>query len=255
VFSRAQLLDAVWGYSHEGYEHTVTTHINRLRAKVEADPMNPRYILTVRGAGYKMRDAPTMTVRLRLALTILLTGLATALGVIVTVAWPSSASSTKAPGSAPTPSWPCGDACTTTCWTSTSASRRLCGLPAQPAAVRARQPALPAGADGTVLAQQRQGVAAAGLQGGAGAGAQAAEAAPRRQPRAAYVMGDDPEYMEHNAVVAARALRRAQIGPAGGGRLPVPGVPQAGPAGAAAGAVRQQPGRAGAGFGAGRGAC
>ncbi len=58
VFSRAQLLDAVWGYSHEGYEHTVTTHINRLRAKVEADPMNPRFILTVRGAGYKMRDAP-----------------------------------------------------------------------------------------------------------------------------------------------------------------------------------------------------
>ena len=58
VFSRAQLLDAVWGYSHEGYEHTVTTHINRLRAKLEHDPMNPRYILTVRGAGYKMRDAP-----------------------------------------------------------------------------------------------------------------------------------------------------------------------------------------------------
>ena len=58
VFSRAQLLDAVWGYSHEGYEHTVTTHINRLRAKVEQDPMSPRFILTVRGAGYKMRDAP-----------------------------------------------------------------------------------------------------------------------------------------------------------------------------------------------------
>jgi DNA-binding response OmpR family regulator len=58
VFSRAQLLDGVWGYSHEGYEHTVTTHINRLRAKVELDPMNPRFILTVRGAGYKMRDAP-----------------------------------------------------------------------------------------------------------------------------------------------------------------------------------------------------
>jgi DNA-binding response OmpR family regulator len=58
VFSRAQLLDAVWGYTHEGYEHTVTTHINRLRAKVEEDPMQPRYILTVRGAGYKMRDAP-----------------------------------------------------------------------------------------------------------------------------------------------------------------------------------------------------
>jgi len=58
VFSRAQLLDAVWGYTHEGYEHTVTTHINRLRAKVEQDPMQPRFILTVRGAGYKMRDAP-----------------------------------------------------------------------------------------------------------------------------------------------------------------------------------------------------
>ena len=58
VFSRAQLLDAVWGYSHEGYEHTVTTHINRLRAKLEADPMRPAVILTVRGAGYKMRDAP-----------------------------------------------------------------------------------------------------------------------------------------------------------------------------------------------------
>jgi DNA-binding response OmpR family regulator len=58
VFSRSQLLDAVWGYSHEGYEHTVTTHINRLRAKLEADPMRPELILTVRGAGYKMREAP-----------------------------------------------------------------------------------------------------------------------------------------------------------------------------------------------------
>ncbi len=58
VFSRAQLLGAVWGYTHDGYEHTVTTHINRLRAKLEADPMRPELILTVRGAGYKMRDAP-----------------------------------------------------------------------------------------------------------------------------------------------------------------------------------------------------
>jgi DNA-binding response OmpR family regulator len=56
VFSRAQLLDAVWGYSHDGYEHTVTTNINRLRNKLEADPMRPQLILTVRGAGYKMRD-------------------------------------------------------------------------------------------------------------------------------------------------------------------------------------------------------
>ncbi|HYN62190.1 MAG TPA: winged helix-turn-helix domain-containing protein, partial [Rubrivivax sp.] len=58
VFSRAQLLDAVWGYSHDGYEHTVTTHINRLRNKLEADPMRPQLILTVRGAGYKLRDPP-----------------------------------------------------------------------------------------------------------------------------------------------------------------------------------------------------
>ena len=58
VFSRSQLLSAVWGYTHDGYEHTVTTHINRLRAKLEADPMQPELILTVRGAGYKMREAP-----------------------------------------------------------------------------------------------------------------------------------------------------------------------------------------------------
>jgi DNA-binding response OmpR family regulator len=58
VFSRSQLLTAVWGYSHDGYEHTVTTHINRLRAKLETDPLRPELILTVRGAGYKMRDAP-----------------------------------------------------------------------------------------------------------------------------------------------------------------------------------------------------
>lgn len=58
VFSRGQLLNAVWGYTHDGYEHTVTTHINRLRAKLEADPMRPQLILTVRGAGYKMREPP-----------------------------------------------------------------------------------------------------------------------------------------------------------------------------------------------------
>ena len=58
VFSRNQLLDAVWGTTHDGYEHTVTTHINRLRAKLEADPLKPQIILTVRGAGYKMREVP-----------------------------------------------------------------------------------------------------------------------------------------------------------------------------------------------------
>jgi DNA-binding response OmpR family regulator len=58
VFSRGQLLNAVWGYTHDGYEHTVTTHINRLRAKLEIDALRPEFILTVRGAGYKMREAP-----------------------------------------------------------------------------------------------------------------------------------------------------------------------------------------------------
>lgn len=53
VYSRAQLLDLVWGYTHQGYEHTVNSHINRLRNKIEADPSEPRYILTVWGVGYK----------------------------------------------------------------------------------------------------------------------------------------------------------------------------------------------------------
>jgi DNA-binding response OmpR family regulator len=53
VFSRMGLLDAVWGYNHEGYEHTVNTHINRLRAKIEADPTQPACIVTVWGQGYK----------------------------------------------------------------------------------------------------------------------------------------------------------------------------------------------------------
>ena len=56
VFSRAQLLDSVWGYNHEGYEHTVNTHINRLRNKIEIDPANPRYVQTVWGVGYRFQD-------------------------------------------------------------------------------------------------------------------------------------------------------------------------------------------------------
>jgi DNA-binding response OmpR family regulator len=54
VFSRLDLLNQVWGYQHDGYEHTVNTHINRLRAKVEVDPAQPRRILTVWGRGYKL---------------------------------------------------------------------------------------------------------------------------------------------------------------------------------------------------------
>lgn len=56
VYSRDQLLDSVWGYQHSGYEHTVNSHINRLRAKIEDDPNNPKYVLTVWGVGYKFYE-------------------------------------------------------------------------------------------------------------------------------------------------------------------------------------------------------
>lgn len=56
VYTRNQLLEMVWGGSFDGYEHTVNSHINRLRTKVEADPANPRYILTVWGVGYKFAE-------------------------------------------------------------------------------------------------------------------------------------------------------------------------------------------------------
>jgi DNA-binding response OmpR family regulator len=56
VYTRAQLLDQVWGYGHDGYEHTVNSHINRLRTKLEKDHARPSYILTVWGVGYKFTD-------------------------------------------------------------------------------------------------------------------------------------------------------------------------------------------------------
>ena len=60
VYTRSQLLDKVWGYGHDGYEHTVNSHINRLRAKIEKDPAHPVYILTVWGVGYKFADSETL---------------------------------------------------------------------------------------------------------------------------------------------------------------------------------------------------
>ena len=54
VFTRAQLLDQVWGTTHDAFEHTVNSHINRLRAKIERDPARPRYIETVWGVGYRV---------------------------------------------------------------------------------------------------------------------------------------------------------------------------------------------------------
>ncbi len=59
VYTRAQLLDLVWGVSYEGYEHTVNSHINRLRAKIEKDPAQPRYLLTAWGVGYKFAARDT----------------------------------------------------------------------------------------------------------------------------------------------------------------------------------------------------
>lgn len=56
AFNREQLLDRVWGYHHDGYNHTVNSHINRLRAKIELNPSHPRYIRTVWGYGYRFAE-------------------------------------------------------------------------------------------------------------------------------------------------------------------------------------------------------
>ena len=53
AFNRQELLDLVWGYQFVGYEHTVNSHINRLRNKIESDPANPFFIRTVWGVGYR----------------------------------------------------------------------------------------------------------------------------------------------------------------------------------------------------------
>lgn len=55
-YSRSDLLNLLWGYNFEGFEHTVNSHINRLRAKIESDMANPVYILTTWGVGYKFNE-------------------------------------------------------------------------------------------------------------------------------------------------------------------------------------------------------
>lgn len=55
-YSRENLLRLVWGYEFSGYEHTVNSHINRLRSKIETDLASPKYILTTWGVGYRFTD-------------------------------------------------------------------------------------------------------------------------------------------------------------------------------------------------------
>jgi two-component system alkaline phosphatase synthesis response regulator PhoP len=58
AWSRNDLLDRVWSTEYEGYQRNIDPHINRLRKKLEADPKNPHYVLTVRGVGYKLNEKP-----------------------------------------------------------------------------------------------------------------------------------------------------------------------------------------------------
>lgn len=55
-YSREVLLNTIWGYDFNGYEHNVNSHINRLRAKIEPNLSQPRYILTSWGSGYRFTD-------------------------------------------------------------------------------------------------------------------------------------------------------------------------------------------------------
>lgn len=56
AYSREELLNEVWGYTYDGYSHTVNSHINRLRSKIEVDPSEPDYVKTVWGVGYRFAE-------------------------------------------------------------------------------------------------------------------------------------------------------------------------------------------------------
>ncbi len=56
TYSRKDLLNQIWSYDFDGYDHTVNSHINRLRSKIEKDPNNPEYVLTTWGVGYRFND-------------------------------------------------------------------------------------------------------------------------------------------------------------------------------------------------------
>lgn len=56
TYTRENLLNLIWGTQYSGYEHTVNSHINRLRSKIEGDVSNPLYILTSWGVGYRFND-------------------------------------------------------------------------------------------------------------------------------------------------------------------------------------------------------
>ena len=58
VFTRAHLIQEVWGTNFDGFEHAVNSQINRLRAKIEVDPENPKFIITVWGVGYRFEPTP-----------------------------------------------------------------------------------------------------------------------------------------------------------------------------------------------------
>lgn len=61
TYSRTDLLNLVWGYQYDGYDHTVNSHINRLRSKIEEDPGQPRFLKTVWGIGYRFAEPSELT--------------------------------------------------------------------------------------------------------------------------------------------------------------------------------------------------